>query len=120
MARTTRGQSRQLVLNTFFMRFGHHPAAWRHPSARGNGRPDLSYWIDMAKLAEQAKFDTFFLADFIGRSGDDLESLSHNGISFQFEPFTLLAAIARETKHIGLVATANTNFSHPYDLARRF
>ena len=28
---------RQLVLNAFFMRFGHHPAAWRHPSSSGDG-----------------------------------------------------------------------------------
>lgn len=111
---------RQLILNTFFMRFGHHPAAWRHASARGNGRPDLGYWVRLAQLAEKAKFHTFFLADFIGRSAEDLEAQSHNGVSFQFEPFTLLSSIAAQTKHIGLVATVNTNFEHPYDVARKF
>ena len=111
---------RQLALNVFFMRFGHHPAAWRHPSARDDGRPDVDYWVRLARLAEQAKFHTFFLADFIGRSGDDLETQSHQGVSFQFEPFTLLSAIAAHTRHIGLVATANTNFDHPYNVARKF
>jgi FMN-dependent oxidoreductase (nitrilotriacetate monooxygenase family) len=109
---------RKLVLNAFFMRFGHHPAAWRHPSSEGTGRPDARYWLRLAQLAERAKFDAFFLADFIGRSSADLEEASHRGGSFQFEPLTLLSLIAGATEHIGLVATINTNFSQPYNVAR--
>ncbi|UJR83978.1 LLM class flavin-dependent oxidoreductase [Sandaracinus amylolyticus] len=108
----------KLVLNAFFMRFGHHPAAWRHRSATGNGRPDVGYWTRLAQRAEDAKLDTFFLADFIGRSGDDLDTISRQGGSFQFEPVTLLSAIASLTRNIGLVATINTNFSEPYNVAR--
>ncbi|HSC89583.1 MAG TPA: LLM class flavin-dependent oxidoreductase [Polyangiaceae bacterium] len=112
---------RRLALNVFFMRFGHHPEAWRHPANAGsNGRPNLRFWIELAQLAERARFDTFFLADFIGRSGQDLEKQGRHGGSFQFEPFTLLSAIAASTRHIGLVATVNTNFSHPYNVARQF
>ncbi|HEX5361109.1 MAG TPA: LLM class flavin-dependent oxidoreductase [Fluviicoccus sp.] len=111
---------RQLVLNVFFQRFGHHLAAWRHPSSTDNGRPDLDWWVRAAKLAEQAKFHTFFVADFIGRSGEINEQTGRSGISYQFEPFTLLSAIARETNNIGLVATVNTNYEHPYHVARRF
>jgi FMN-dependent oxidoreductase (nitrilotriacetate monooxygenase family) len=110
---------RQLALNVFFMRFGHHPAAWRSPGVTATGRPDIKYWVDMAKLAERAKFDTFFVADFIGRSGDKLEQTSRLGGSFQFEPLTLLSTIAAHTQHIGLVATVNTNFSEPYNIARQ-
>ena len=110
-----------LVLNVFFMRFGHHPEAWRHSSNHGqNGRPQLQFWLELAKRAEQAKFDTFFVADFIGRSGEGLSAQSRQGGSFQFEPFTLLSAVAAVTEHIGLVATVNTNFSHPYNVARQF
>lgn len=109
---------RQLVLNAFFMRYGHHPAAWRHPSVTANGRPDVKYWVDLARLAEKAKFDAFFLADFIGRSADKVEDASGNGLSFQFEPLTLLSAIASVTDRIGLIATINTNFSEPYNVAR--
>jgi FMN-dependent oxidoreductase (nitrilotriacetate monooxygenase family) len=111
---------RQLILNTFFMRFGHHPAAWRHPSASGDGRPDVDYWLKLAVLAERAKLHTFFLADFIGRSAEDLEAHSRMGVAFQFEPISLLSYIAAHTKHIGLVATVNTNFEHPYSAARVF
>jgi len=112
------GTRRQLVLNVFFMRYGHHPAAWLHPSSTDDGAPDIDYWVRMAKLAEHAKFDTFFMADFIGRSAAGLDKSSRHGLSFQFEPLTLLAAIARETRHIGLVSTLNTNFSEPYNAAR--
>jgi FMN-dependent oxidoreductase (nitrilotriacetate monooxygenase family) len=111
---------RQLTLNAFFMRFGHHPAAWRHPSSKSNGRPQLDYWLNAAKLAEEAKFHTFFLADFIGRSGSNLNQASRESNNYQFEPFTLLSSIATVTKHIGLVATVNTNFSEPYNVARQF
>lgn len=113
-------KTRQLVLNVFLQRFGHHPAAWRHPSSTDNGRPDIHWWIKAAKLAEAAKFDTFFIADFIGRSGAVTPDTGRSGSSYQFEPFTLLSAIATATQHIGLVATVNTNYEHPYHAARRF
>ncbi|HTA91723.1 MAG TPA: LLM class flavin-dependent oxidoreductase [Polyangiaceae bacterium] len=114
-------QRRKLVLNVFFQRFGHHPEAWRHRGNRGStGRPDVDFWVRLAQHAEKAKFDSFFLADFIGRSGEGLATQAARGGSYQFEPFTLLSAIAVLTRHIGLVATANTNFSHPYSIARQF
>ena len=112
--------SRQLVLNVFLMRFGHHPAAWRHPSACASGRPDLAYWTGLAKLAEEAKFDAYFLADFIGRTQEGVEAGKRNGVSYQFEPLTLLSAIAAVTERIGLIATVNTNFNEPYNVARKF
>ncbi|MCL2450959.1 MAG: NtaA/DmoA family FMN-dependent monooxygenase, partial [Polyangiaceae bacterium] len=109
---------RHLALNVFFMRFGHHPEAWRHRgNDRSNGRPDVGFWVRLAQMAERAKFDTFFLADFIGRSAESARA--RGGGSYQFEPFTLLSVIASMTEHIGLVATVNTNFSHPYNVARQ-
>jgi FMN-dependent oxidoreductase (nitrilotriacetate monooxygenase family) len=111
---------RKLVLNVFFQRFGHHPEAWRHKANTNiSGKPNLKFWLTLAKLAEQAKFDTFFLADFIGRSAQGLAASTNRGASYQFEPLTLLSAIATQTQHIGLVATINTNFSHPYNVARQ-
>ncbi|MFL5306002.1 MAG: LLM class flavin-dependent oxidoreductase [Polyangia bacterium] len=113
------GKKRQLVLNVFFQRFGHHPEAWRHPDNAGRtGRPELDFWIGLARLAERAKLDVFFLADFIGRSGANVRAHARAGGSYQFEPLTLLSAIAVHTRNIGLVATVNTNFSQPYNAAR--
>lgn len=37
-----------------------------------------------------------------------------------FEPLTLLSALAMVSRNIGLVATASTTFSDPYNLARKF
>src|ERR1700722_16315007 len=111
---------RQMALNVFFMRFGHHKEAWRHPTSTGTGRPDVQWWIDAARMAEAAKFDAFFLADFIGRPSNFPTQPGETGANFQFEPLTLLSAIAVATQHIGLVATMNTNWEDPYNLARRF
>jgi FMN-dependent oxidoreductase (nitrilotriacetate monooxygenase family) len=111
---------RQLILNVFFQRFGHHPAGWRHPCSKDDGRPNFDWWLRAAKLAEEAKFHTFFLADFIGRSGVVDKQTGRSGLSYQFEPLTLLSAIAANTQNIGLVATVNINFSDPYNIAREF
>jgi len=112
-------RKRQLVLNVFLQRFGHHPAGWRHPSSTDNGRPDLQWWLNAARLAEAAKFDTFFIADFIGRSGHVGVDTGRSAVGYQFEPLTLLSAVASVTQHIGLVATINTNYEHPYHVARK-
>jgi alkanesulfonate monooxygenase len=37
-----------------------------------------------------------------------------------FEPLTLLSALAVTSKHIGLVATASTSYNEPYHVARKF
>jgi len=116
----SQNKKRQLALNVFLLRYGHHPAGWLHPTWTENGRPDLGWWIKAAKIAEAAKFDTFFVADFIGRSGEINAQTAKYPNNFHFEPFTLLSAIAAHTKHIGLVATVNTNFSDPYNIARQF
>ena len=113
-------KKRQLALNVFVQRFGHHTSAWRHPSSTDNGRPDLNWYINAIRLAEAAKFDAFFMADFIGRPADLGPEGGRNAVSYQFEPFTLLAALAAHTSRIGLIATVNTNYDHPYNLARRF
>ena len=112
-------EKRQLILNVFLLRYGHHPSGWLHPVWKEDGRPDLNWWVRAAQIAEAAKFHTFFVADFIGRSSKAAEQVDTPN-NFHFEPFTLLSAIATQTKHIGLVATVNTNFSEPYNLARQF
>src|SRR5690606_24177617 len=38
----------------------------------------------------------------------------------RLEPLTLLSALAACTSHIGLVATASTTYSQPFNLARQF
>ena len=40
--------------------------------------------------------------------------------NFNLDVMLTLAAIARETSRIGLIATGSTTFNEPYNLARQF
>jgi FMN-dependent oxidoreductase (nitrilotriacetate monooxygenase family) len=113
-------KKRQVKLGVFFLGFGFHPAAWRHPAAQAGGNPNIDYWIRLTKLAEQAKFDSVFLADFVGQAGGNARGQGRNPTGYNFEPLALMSALAAVTKNIGLVATVNTNFSDPFNVARRF
>jgi FMN-dependent oxidoreductase (nitrilotriacetate monooxygenase family) len=110
----------QLKLNAFLYYTGHHVAAWRHPDAFTN--VELEDYITLARIAEAAKFDGLFLADGVSVRLRNIEAASrkaHSG-AMPFEPLTLLSAIAASTSHIGLIATASTSYSDPYNLARQF
>lgn len=113
-------KKRQLALGVFLTRHGHHPGAWRQPGSAKSGRPDFNYWADLVRTAERGKFDTAFFADFVGQSGASTKGIERRHAFLDFEPLTLTAALAAVTSRIGLVATVNTNFDHPYALARRF
>lgn len=114
------GKPRQLALGVFLTRHGHHPGAWRQPSSAVSGRPDFRYWAELVQTAERGKLDTAFFADFVGIAGDSTKGIERRHAFLDFEPLTLTAALAAVTSRIGLVATVNTNFDHPYALARRF
>lgn len=110
----------QIKLGAFLYFAGHHVAAWRHPKAQTG--VELKDYVELARIAEAAKFDTVFLADGVGVRLRNLEAASrraHNGVT-PFEPITLLSALAAVTQNIGLVATASTTFSDPFNLARQF
>ncbi|MGL4285288.1 MAG: LLM class flavin-dependent oxidoreductase [Phreatobacter sp.] len=110
----------QLSLGAFLLFTGHHVAAWRHPSASASDT--LADFVRFAKIAESAKFDALFLADGVAARLADGEAASHkahNGV-YPFEPITLLSALATHTARIGLVATASTSYSEPFNLARQF
>jgi FMN-dependent oxidoreductase (nitrilotriacetate monooxygenase family) len=101
-------------LNAFLMEAGHHEAAWRLPESNAWADFDLQHWIDLAQLAESAKFDSLFLAD-----GPTLQGTGEFRSPGQLEPLTLLTALAAATEHIGLIATVSTTYNDPYNLARR-
>ncbi|GAA3637879.1 LLM class flavin-dependent oxidoreductase [Microlunatus ginsengisoli] len=107
--------SRQLHLNAFLMSSGHHEAAWRLPESDPYADIDIDHWRRIARIAEEGKFDSLFLADGL---------VVWKGIEHrpggQLEPTILLAVLATATDHIGLIATASTTYNEPYNLARRF
>ena len=105
---------RELHLNAFLMEAGHHEAAWRLPESNPRADFDLAHWIELAQLAENAKFDSLFLADSPG-----LTSSGAFRPPGQLEPLTLLTALSQHTSRIGLIATVSSTYNEPYNLARR-
>jgi len=107
--------TRQLHLNLFIHSRGHHEASWRHPGTSPLPLTDIRYYIDLAQRAEAAKFDSIFLADQLALGGDAAQAART-----WLEPITVLAAIAAVTERVGLIATASTTYTEPFNLARQF
>ncbi|WP_334073912.1 MULTISPECIES: LLM class flavin-dependent oxidoreductase [Paenibacillus] len=108
-------QEKKLHLNLFLMSTGHHEASWRHQSASPELATDFRYYERMAKLAEQAKMDSVFLAEKYR-----LNQMTKYRVIPQLEAFTMLGALAAVTENIGLTATASTTYNEPYHIARKF
>jgi FMN-dependent oxidoreductase (nitrilotriacetate monooxygenase family) len=107
--------TRQLHFNLFLHDTGHHEASWRLPESDPHANLSLAAHQHLARVAEDAKFDSVFLAD-----GPVLFSEPGRRPSGKLEPTVLLAALAVTTSRIGLIATASTSYNDPYNLARRF
>jgi FMN-dependent oxidoreductase (nitrilotriacetate monooxygenase family) len=107
--------TRQLHLNLFFHSRGHHEASWRHPDTSPYALTDIRYYQDLARRAEAAKFDSIFLADQLAL-GEDVAQAARTWL----EPITVLAALAVSTSRVGLIATASTTYTEPFNLARQF
>jgi FMN-dependent oxidoreductase (nitrilotriacetate monooxygenase family) len=107
--------ARQLHFNLFLHDTGHHEASWRFPGANPHANLSLPDHQHLARVAEEAKFDSIFLAD-----SPVLWNDPGRRPSGKLEPTLLLAALAVRTSRIGLIATASTSYNEPYNLARRF
>src|SRR5260370_5095417 len=112
----------QLRLGAFLYPAGHHIAAWRHPDAQADAGVNFRHYVRLAQAAEAAKVDLVFLADGVGTRGDNLDFLSRTAHSYiaQFEPITLLSALAAVTERIGFVGTASSRFNEPYHISLKF
>jgi FMN-dependent oxidoreductase (nitrilotriacetate monooxygenase family) len=107
--------ARQLHFNLFLHDTGHHEASWRLPESDPHANLSLAAHQHLTRIAEDAKFDSVFLAD-----SPVLWSDPGRRPSGKLEPTLLLAALVATTTHIGLIATASTSYNEPYNLARRF
>lgn len=101
-------------LNLFAHACGHHAAAWRAPGSSVSRLGDITYWEELARIAERGRLDAIFLADgqSIAPAG------AERGPTWFLEPITVLTAMARATERIGLVTTVSSTFWDPFHAAR--
>ncbi|MCX4099198.1 NtaA/DmoA family FMN-dependent monooxygenase [Nocardia sp. alder85J] len=107
---------KQVILGAYLGGVNHH-TAWWHPDAGSQIAFDT--FEHTARTAERGRFDFFFLAEGLAlreRAGQIFDQ----DIIGRPDTFTVLAALAAVTDHLGLAGTINTTFNEPYELARQF
>ncbi len=105
-----------LRLNAYLRNSGYHESAWKVSDADPAAVLDLDWYVRLAQIAERAAIEAIFLPDSPGEAEFRSEYLPRSFI----DPVQLLTAVATQTDHVGLIATASTTYSSPWDLARRF
>jgi FMN-dependent oxidoreductase (nitrilotriacetate monooxygenase family) len=108
--------SRSLHFNAFIWPNGYHESAWRVVNDDVRGVLALPYYADIARIAERGLMDSIFLADNIAIAEYRATHLPQT----QFDPISVLSALAAVTSRIGLIGTGSTTYSKPWELARRF
>ena len=108
--------TQQLHFNAFIWPNGYHEAAWRVVDDDVRNVLGLSYYTEIARIAERGLLDSIFLADNIAIAEYRATYLPQT----QFDPISVLSALAAVTSHIGLIGTGSTTYSKPWELARRF
>jgi FMN-dependent oxidoreductase (nitrilotriacetate monooxygenase family) len=99
-------------LNVNITTAGAHRGAWRRSPESAHAFHDVVHYERVAQVAERGLLDAVFLAD---------NSYLHPRFpGFTLDPLLTLAAVARATSRIGLIATVSTTFHHPYTIARAF
>jgi len=90
---------------------------WSDP--RSGSHIDFQSFRHLARTAERAKFDFFFLAEGLRlrEQGGQIYDLDVVG---RPDTFTVLAALAAVTDRLGLAGTINSTFNEPYEVARQF
>ncbi|MFP5020780.1 LLM class flavin-dependent oxidoreductase [Pseudonocardia phyllosphaerae] len=97
---------------------------WRHPADRASSYKNLRYWVDYAKLLEDACFDGIFFADNHGYhdvyEGSAAAALADAAQIPANDPFPVVSAMAAVTDNLCFGLTGSTAYEHPYALARKF
>ncbi|GAA4615846.1 NtaA/DmoA family FMN-dependent monooxygenase [Saccharopolyspora hordei] len=90
---------------------------WSDP--RSQSQIAFSSFVHLARTAERAGFDFLFLAEGLRlrEQGGKIYDLDVVG---RPDTFTVLAALAAVTEHLGLAGTISSTFNEPYEVARQF
>lgn len=108
---------RQMILGMHLGNgYGSQPGSWRMPGVDPLSYASFDAKVRHAQAAERGKFQFLFLPDGPSVVADIANEPPH----FNLDVVLTLAAVARETSRIGLVATGSTTFNEPYNLARQF
>ncbi|MFI0423945.1 NtaA/DmoA family FMN-dependent monooxygenase [Spongiactinospora sp. 9N601] len=89
---------------------------WTDPGAAPHVA--IETFVHVARLLERGLFDAFFLGEGL-RVRENRGRVYELDIAGRPDAITQLAALAAVTERIGLVATQNTTYNFPADLARR-
>jgi len=90
---------------------------WSDPDA--GSHIEFSSFEKLARTAERAKFDFFFLAEGL-RLREQRGKIHDLDVVGRPDTFTVLAGLAAVTDRIGLSGTINSTFNEPYEVARQF
>ncbi|MET7769408.1 NtaA/DmoA family FMN-dependent monooxygenase [Nocardia sp. NPDC005366] len=93
-----------------------HTTIWSDPAS--GSQIDFETFRRVATTAERGLFDAFFLGEGLRLREQDGRILELD-IAGRPDAIAQLAALAGITERIGLVATQNTTYNEPADLARR-
>jgi FMN-dependent oxidoreductase (nitrilotriacetate monooxygenase family) len=98
-------------------------ATWRHPDSERHLFDTLDYWVNIAHICEDAKFDFLFLADAWGWAdvkGQRPDICTTEGLDLpRLDPAIVGAALIGATERLGIVMTGSTLLEPPYAFARR-
>ncbi|MHC9043187.1 NtaA/DmoA family FMN-dependent monooxygenase [Microbacterium saperdae] len=86
------------------------------PNPRDYYEPEK--YLELARQAERGLFTALFLGESL-RLREHLGVLNDIAVTGRPDALALFAYLAAHTRHIGLVATLNTTYTDPVDLARR-
>lgn len=93
-----------------------HTTIWSDPAS--GSQIDFETFRRIVTTAERGLFDAFFLGEGL-RLREQQGKLLDLDIAGRPDAIAQLSALAGITEHIGLVATQNTTYNEPADLARR-
>ena len=90
---------------------------WSDPA--GGSHIEFESFRHFAQTAERGKFDFMFLAEGL-RLREQNGQIYDLDVVGRPDTFTVLAALAAVTEHLGLTGTINSTFNEPYEVARQF
>jgi len=94
---------------------GIHDAAWKAQDDAATLSTNIDQLVENARIAEAGKLDAIFMPDsFGGLSADDPPRRPWRSL----DPTVVFSAIAVATENIGLIATINSVYGAPFQVAR--